>query len=88
VAAESHCPEQDGISKYSLDAAAKDWNLLGGQLTGDLLRVHGTVWKYGACTPERPVKKGETGSTFAYANYPGGVLQVQPPGLIALGFSS
>ena len=78
VAAESHCPEQDGISKFSLDAAAKDWNLLGGKITGDLLRVHGTVWKYGACTPERPLKAGETDATFAFDNFPGVLLAYTP----------
>ena len=74
VSAASHCPGQDGISKYSLDAQARDWDLLGGKISGDLLRVHGIVWKYGECTPERPVKEGETDNTFAFSNFPGVLL--------------
>jgi len=76
IAATSKCPEQDGISKYTMDAQAHDWNFgtPAGKMSGDLLRVHGTMWKYGDCTPERLLKQGQTDNSFAFSNFPGVLL--------------
>jgi hypothetical protein len=71
--AKSRCPKQDGITKYEVNAKLSDFTLFDGGLTGDLIQVHGTVWKYGPCTPDVVVAEGET-EGFTLSNYPGVLL--------------